>query len=725
MYRLRLLLLSVISLSSLAPSAQGKINLIGKAKLQEINATNKIKGIDLSTTMIEAIVTFNDGRDSSILDQYGAEIVAEVSDNIVVAAIPADRIEAFAESDEVYYVEFGNEYRVMMDFARTASNVDAVQSGFDYNGETVSYTGKGVVTGLMDTGIDPNHINFTDEAGNCRVKEAYDYIKNVSATTPSTVKRFTTDASTGTHGTHVAGIMAGSYNGDGEYTYMNSYNDRFAQSATGNIPYYGVATGSDIVMCGGSLTDANIIKGVKAIVEYGKATGQPAVVNLSLGSNNGPHDGSTSLERSLASYANDAIICISAGNQGDYNMFAGKKFTDGDTSFKTIVVDGKSSGIDIWTNSADPVSVSIGFLKTVTKKFTPFATITDANQSVTADDSFSASMAGTCTLSSEVNRLNNRFHVMITGIFEPSSSRNNIAIVIEGKAGQEVYVYGYGDYYTSFTDNGISGYTNGTNDGTINAIACAEGVIAVGSYTTRTAWPTFDGGYTYGSTFKINAMSPFSSFGSTYQGVSLPHVSAPGAAIISSLNRYFTNSLSSSEITPTTTAKVVPTSGMTSYWGEMQGTSMSCPYAAGTIALWLEADPTLTATDVIDIFNTTSEAPTSTDPLVIKQWGAGKLDALAGIKEVLRRKSEGGVEGITVDNSGYVIMPAGERSWNIIVDGAGVIEATLYNLQGIAVAHTVGEHGSTTIDASTAAPGVYLLSVTAPNHTPITRKIRL
>lgn len=726
MYRLRPLLMSVISLTAITGFSQGKINLMGQAKLQEINAGAKVKGTDASTNRIEAIVTFNDGWSSEILAQYGAEIVLELSDNEVIASIPADNIASLAENDAVYYIEFGNEYHLTMDFARAASNVDAVHSGVEYNGATVSYTGKGVVTGLMDTGIDPNHLNFTDEGGNCRVKEAYDYIKNVTATTPSAIKRFTTDAATATHGTHVAGIMAGSYNREGEYTYMNSTSDRLAQTATGDIPYYGVATGSDIVMCGGSLTDANILKGIKAIIAYGQASGQPAVVNLSLGSNYGPHDGTESLSKNISKYAQQGIICLAAGNEGDTKMFVGKTFTDDDTTLKTIVDGAMSSGIDIWTNSSEPVTVSIGFLTTMTKKFTPFATITDANQNVQADDSFSASMTGACTMMSEVNRLNNRFHVMISGEFGPAGNmRNNIAIQITGKAGQQVYVYGFGDYKTSFTDNGISGYTDGTTDGTISTLACADGVIAVGSYTTRTSWPTFAGGYSYTSGYKVDAMSPFSSYGSAYNGESLPHVSAPGAAIISSLNRYYTNNLSSTQINANTTAKAEPTSGLTSYWGEMQGTSMACPYLAGTIALWLEADPTLTRDAIIEILNATSEAPTSTDPLVVKQWGAGKLDALAGLKEVLRRKSEGGVEGITVDNGGYLITPAGERAWEITVDGASRVEATLYNLQGVAVAHATGEHGTATIDATASGAGIYLLNVTAPNHSPITRKIRL
>lgn len=540
---MRLLLLSAVSLSALCCLGQSKISLMGKAELRELKSAAVAKGSDSKPVMIDAIVTFNEGWDEEILEKFGADDVTRISENVVTASIPADRIETFAESECVYYVEFGNKYKVMMDFARPSGNVTDVQSGFEHSGATVSFTGKGVVTGLMDQGIDPNHINFTDAKGACRVKQAFDFDRNISATTSAVVKRFTTDRSTETHGTHVAGIMAGSYNGSGDYTFMNGPSDRIAQSATGDIPYYGVATGSDIVMCSGTFTNANILKGVKAIVDYAKTSGMPAVVNLSLGSNNGPHDGSESLEQNISKYAKDAVICISAGNEGNYDMFVGKKFTADDTMLKTIIVDGKSSGIDIWTNSPEPVTVSIGFYASLTRKFTPVATVTEAGQSVEANSSFTSSMSGSCYLSSDVDRLNNRYHVVVAGTFQPGTARNSVALYIEGKEGQEVYVYGYGDYSTSFTSNNIIGFTDGTNDGTINGMACAEGVIAVGSYNSRITWPAYAGGYAFNKDFRVNEISPFSSFGTTYQGASLPQICAPGAAIISSLNRYYTNSL--------------------------------------------------------------------------------------------------------------------------------------------------------------------------------------
>ena len=167
----------------------------------------------------------------------------------------------------------------------------------------------------------------------------------------------------------------------------------------------------------------------------------------------------------------------------------------------------------------------------------------------------------------------------------------------------------------------------------------------------------------------------------------------------------------------------------------MQGTSMSCPYVSGTIALFLEADPELDVNDCIDILKTTAiKQNTGTGSLPgisgslnskAKQWGAGKLDALAGIKEVLRRKSNSGIGNVMADGTGYVIEPTGRGVYNVMVDGAASLSARVYNVQGVAVAEALAHGNELTIDASGVANGVYILVIEAPNMSPISKKIAL
>lgn len=723
-------ILFVCAAAIIAASAQNKININGMLQLREL-AVEKASRAS-ATEPIEAIATMNPGWTTEGFDALGAKVVEEIDDTIIIISVPAENMEAWAELPQVFYVEFGNEYHLTLDFARPASTVTEAQAGIEFEGTTVSYDGTGVVTGLMDTGIDPNHINFLGADGTSRVKEAYDYSNNVSAVTPEQVRKFTTDTKNQTHGTHVAGIMAGSYNGEGEALVTNSATSNTGKTLT-TIPYYGVATNSDIVMTSGSLTDANIVKGVRAIIAYAEANDMPAVVNLSLGSNNGPHDGTGSLERSLATLGAKAVICIAAGNEGDNNMYVGKTFTATDNELKTFILNNRSSGIDIWASDKTPLKVTVSDYETSTGKFTTLNEISAPGGAI-SPATFSTNFTGNYSIVAELNKVNNRYHVEIGGTFSPSKGGHNIAIIIEGTEGQSVSVYGYGDYNTSFTSNSMSGFTNGSRNGTISNLACAKNTIAIGAYTTRTHWNTYGGNYRYtGNTYVVGQISPFSSFGATFQGVNLPIVCAPGANIISSLSRYYTNSLAANTRNRETSASAeLEGSTMTNYWGPMQGTSMACPYATGVVALWLQADPTLKVADVIDLMKTTSVSQSDNSGLIGPsfgssnddvQWGAGKLDATAGIKEILSRKSSG-IEGIVADADSHLFVDkVAYGVYNVSIPGAAGFDIKLFNMQGAAVATATATGAEATLDASHATPGIYLLTAATPNARTLSLKI--
>jgi subtilisin family serine protease len=71
-----------------------------------------------------------------------------------------------------------------------------------------------------------------------------------------------------------------------------------------------------------------------------------------------------------------------------------------------------------------------------------------------------------------------------------------------------------------------------------------------------------------------------------------------------------------------------------------QGTSMSCPHAAGIVALWMPADPTLTVNRIKEIMKETcrnDEFTTNVDKMPsgkTVQAGFGKIDCLAGLKKI-------------------------------------------------------------------------------------------
>ena len=111
------------------------------------------------------------------------------------------------------------------------------------------------------------------------------------------------------------------------------------------------------------------------------------------------------------------------------------------------------------------------------------------------------------------------------------------------KAGQSVEVY-TDDQNIYFDDNDEDGFVKGSTNGSISDMACATNIITVGSYNVRNRIASLDGsiynfnGLSSGESFPIGEISSFSSFGTLGDGRNLPHVCAPGAAVISSVNTY-------------------------------------------------------------------------------------------------------------------------------------------------------------------------------------------
>ncbi|MCM1482944.1 MAG: S8 family serine peptidase [Muribaculaceae bacterium] len=667
---------------------------------------------------VAVIVRLTDGADVTALEQAGYRITTDLGDMVIVS-LPLDKVEQLAELECVKSVSFGEVMSPMLDFARPSGAVTSVQNGFTFNDATRSFDGSGVVVGMMDQGLEANHINFRGADGRSRIKRLW-YMNSTNGTsieyTDDDISAFRYDMNSESHATHVAGILGGSYRGPAKYFELSGpggYSGQFYDN-DGALPYYGVATGADLAFSVGTFQDANVVMGVDNIITYAEEMGQPVVVNLSLGSNVGPHDGTDDFTAALSRLGKRGIVCVSAGNEGEDNISIERKFTSLTKEVKTGLQDNKGSGyVDVWGSDNKPMTLTWSIYNTADRSTTPVVTIdaSGQNKGTTSVTAFTQYFNGTISARSLVDPNNNRFRVYSTlnNVSAKSSTGNTryIMLTVSGDAGQTAYIFGS---KVEFARNNITGATGGTPANSINNLACGDDMISVGSYNSRITWPAFGTSgsgtaYQYAGSFELDAISPFSSYGTTFQGRKLPLVAAPGAAIISSYSSYYLTA--GYESTSSMSASVAE-GNRTYYWGRMQGTSMSCPFVAGTVGLWLQADPTMKYADIMEVINATSVKDMYVEDAP-DRFGAGKLDALEGIKYILTNSAA--VGSVFADDDTRLIVT---RSGNVLtayVAGATGVSATLYTTQGTMASKVEATGEEVTADLSALTPGVYVLTV--------------
>lgn len=115
----------------------------------------------------KAIIELNDEY------QLPADELAELEVNIVntigkfiTAELPADNFYKVAELKEIKSISLAKEVSLCNDVARTSTYVEDIHKGNDL---PQAYKGEGVIVGVVDSGIDFNHINFKDEIGRAHV----------------------------------------------------------------------------------------------------------------------------------------------------------------------------------------------------------------------------------------------------------------------------------------------------------------------------------------------------------------------------------------------------------------------------------------------------------------------------------------------------------------------------------------------------------------------------
>ena len=752
------LLLSGLILSPSLMDAKSKLSLkdrqaidIMKRDIREGRATRSAA----SQTVVMFVTTVPSTHPEDIVVP-GVTVIDHIGDAFIVE-LSMETVDIFLKNDHIKAASFDHCDSPDMFYARMEGNANINNAHTDPKGELGhSYMGKDVICGVFDIGFDVNHVDFLDNEDRSKTRVKKLIVFKGSSSSPeidtedeSEIRRFTTENYDAKHGTHVLGIMAGGYHGPGSwndvdfgpdslrYGLVDSSLPGHNPEGTKPVPYYGAAPKADIVICGnrdGLYGGAQLVS-ARRIIEYAKKVGKPCVINYSLGSQWGPRDGSHPDDIILSTLAEEAIICKSAGNDGTCNDYFSETLSDDRKSIATLLrfppnEENKKAELEFWLNDSRSVKVElIAFgsyydpeeYDDITKEFV-LASFdgeildSEGNPSTATlrgsdiQGPLSNVFNGNFNISAEVMEQNNRYCIEVSfdGDFKVNKGEidGNVATIqlglrFHGEPDQRIDGNCCGDW-VKFAEN-KPGYLNPSPCLSISNGSCAANIIAVGSYSNRSAMRYLDGKF-WRETWpdkEAGDIAPSSGYGVLYDGRSLPQIATPGVNVVSASSRF---------CNPDNNAVAVGDfEGDKHYFCEMSGTSMSCPLFAGICALWLEANPDLTYKDIMDILSHTARRDSYTEAAP-GRFGYGKADAYEGLKYVLQNKSLGGVHPDMIDPDKFLIQRISDSLYEITVGMGEDFNVDLLSLSGTKVLHQKGS-GSTTISTVGCQPGIYILNV--------------
>ena len=122
-----------------------------------------------NTVYISCFIHLKNANNLSELQSLGVD-VEETFDglNFITARVPVGQLDALAALDNVTKIKVAQQMRPSTDYARQKTNVDDLltqSAEAAAMGITDKYDGTGVVLGVIDTGIDFQHIAFKDKDG--------------------------------------------------------------------------------------------------------------------------------------------------------------------------------------------------------------------------------------------------------------------------------------------------------------------------------------------------------------------------------------------------------------------------------------------------------------------------------------------------------------------------------------------------------------------------------
>ncbi|MBN1127893.1 MAG: S8 family peptidase [Chitinispirillaceae bacterium] len=565
--------------------------------------------------------------------RYGWRVVSRTGD-VVTLAGPAFAAPYLGAVDGILSVKRPSKVYPLMDTVRKYCAIDQAHGTRD-GGIGRTFSGRGVLFGIIDTDFDVHHPAFADSTGRTRFIALWDQNDSSGAAQNrfgyGTIKDgsgLEADSLFGMRNRHHGTTMA-SYGVGGEKT----------------TPFYGAAPEALIAGVCMSDLDDGIIDGLHWLFSIADSLSLPCVVNMSLGYHDGPHDGTSLVDRTIDSLSGPGRIVVgSAGNDGDKKAHVTFDAAPGDTAGTWFTgigqVDSTGAakavfGIELWGESGKPFSAAILLLDTVAGRLLEGAPVLTADTTVTFEPDtlvFPASGRGgdTVILEALVERaspLNGKPHVQVTVSATTVSFIPGVWIT----ASTAATIQAWNMTKRAFASLDMPGFLDGDTVMSVNELGgTARSNITVGAYTSKLKYTLFDGRVIdwKGDDLPWHFLCGYSSHGPTADGRIKPDITAPGSDLIGAMARDASGG--NIVIWPDTATT------MGRYWAS-GGTSASAPVVAGIIALMLEADPLLTPQAARQFIQESASADATTGPILTPNilWGAGRVNGIGALSKQL------------------------------------------------------------------------------------------
>lgn len=243
-------------------------------------------GYDETQQLWDVIVKYS-GPESGLMGD--GVTVEPLLGGYAVVTLPEQMLNAYAARPQVEFIEMPKRLYFALYEAKQVSCIRSVQTGGNISGNRrQGLSGRGILVGIVDSGVNYRHPDFRNEDGTTRILKIWDQSAQAEYTKEMIDQALLLPANEGYdlvperdfsgHGTAVLGIAAGN-------------------GRTSNGRYQGVAYESDLIVVklGQSRENsfprtAELMRGIDYLARQAMELGRPMAINLSFGNNYGSHE---------------------------------------------------------------------------------------------------------------------------------------------------------------------------------------------------------------------------------------------------------------------------------------------------------------------------------------------------------------------------------------------------------------------------------------------------